>query len=346
MRAAMLKTSRMENQPSRLPSFLTTGRAEFPMRLVFMGTPEFAVPVLSDLIGAGHSVVCVYSQPPRPAGRGQKARLSPVHAYAEAHGIPVRTPDRLSALSDQELFRDLQADAAIVVAYGLILPRPILEAPRLGCINVHASLLPRWRGAAPIQRAIEAGDTMTGVTIMMMGEGLDTGPMLLSQAVPIGPTTTAGELHDRMAPLGGPLVVQALDGLSAGTLAPEAQPNEGVTYAQKIDKTEAAIDWRLPAETLDRKIRALTPWPGAYFEIAGREGRPERVKILVAQAVEGSGVPGHAMDDRGTIACGEGALRLIEVQRAGKAPMKIGAFLNGFPLPAGRPLVPSDPVSA
>ena len=304
------------------------------LRLAFMGTPDFAVPTLKALAEAGHEIAAVYSQPPRPAGRGQKARPSPVQAYAERRGWPVRTPKTLKDSEAQADFAALKLDAAVVVAYGLLLPQAVLDAPRLGCVNVHASLLPRWRGAAPIQRAILAGDRETGVTIMQMEAGLDTGPMLLKEAVPIGPQTTAQDLHDRLAALGAAMINRALAGLVDGSLQPQPQPDQGVTYAAKIDKAEGRLDWRESATDLDRRVRAFTPWPGAYFEVETEKGR-ERVKVLAAELRGESGLPGTVLDGKATIACGEGALRLVSVQRAGKAPMEADAFLRGFALPAG-----------
>ena len=298
------------------------------LRLIFMGSPDFAVPSLEALLAAGHQVVGVYSQPPRPAGRGQHERPSPVHARALAAGLPVHTPASLKSAEAQEQFARLAPDLAVVAAYGLILPKPVLAAPRYGCINIHASLLPRWRGAAPIQRAILAGDTETGVTIMQMEAGLDTGPMLMRQRLPIGPTTDAQALHDELAALGARLVVQALDRLPA--LTPEPQPADGVTYAAKLGKDEGQLDWTCPAEELDRRVRAFTPWPGAWFSHAG-----ERIKVLAATLAAGEGAPGVVLDDRLTIACGRGALRLLTVQRAGRAPLDAGSFLRGYPLPAG-----------
>jgi methionyl-tRNA formyltransferase len=301
------------------------------LRVIFMGTPDFSVPILAALLAAGHDVVAVYSQPPRPAGRGQKERPSPVQICAESHGLLVRCPKSLRTLEATAAFQDLAADIAVVAAYGLLLPPAILEAPRLGCINAHASLLPRWRGAAPIQRAIEAGDSETGVTIMQMDEGLDTGAMLLHESCPIGPSTTGGALHDQLAALAPPLVVTALAGLAAGRLVATPQPAEGVTYAPKLAKEEGRIDWQMPAETLDRRIRAFTPWPGAYFEYAG-----ERFKVLaVLPSSKGGRDPGHVLDDCLTVACGSGALRILEVQRAGRAPMTTDALLRGFAMPAG-----------
>ncbi|NKB54711.1 MAG: methionyl-tRNA formyltransferase [Alphaproteobacteria bacterium] len=295
-----------------------------------MGTPGFAVPALKTLIAAGHDIVCVYSQPPRRAGRGQKARPSPVQAFADDKGIPVRTPKSLRDPEEQAAFAALDADAAVVAAYGLILPPAILEAPRFGCLNIHASLLPRWRGAAPIQRAILAGDTQSGVTIMQMDEGLDTGGVLLSEAVPITMETTASNLHDALAARGGPLVVEALDGLAAGTLKATPQPETGVTYAEKLSRDEGRLDWTRPAPYLARAVRAFTPWPGAWFEHDGA-----RIKILEACVESGSATPGTIIDDRLTIACSEGALRLLTVQRSGRAAVDAESFLRGYDLPAG-----------
>lgn len=296
-----------------------------------MGTPDFAVPTLTALIASGHDIAVVYSQPPRAAGRGKQPRPSPVQRVAESHGIEVRTPDQLKDSEAQAAFAELDLDAAVVVAYGLILPPPILAAPRLGCLNLHASLLPRWRGAAPIQRAIMAGDAETGVAVMQMEAGLDTGSVFLEERVAIGPQTTAGDLHDQLARLGAPLMVEALAGLADGRLTPRPQAESGVTYADKIDKSEARIDWSRPAAALDCLIRGLSPFPGAWFEQDGA-----RIKVLLAEPVTDiSGTPGTAMDDRLTVACGAGALRLLELQRAGKAPMSADALLRGFPIPAG-----------
>ncbi len=303
------------------------------MRLVFMGTPDFSVGILDALLAAGHTVDCVYSQPPRPAGRGQKERPSPVHAFAEKNVIMVRTPKSLLGADEQASFAALGADAAVVAAYGLILPKPILDAPRLGCLNVHASLLPRWRGAAPIQRAIMAGDHETGVTIMQMDEGLDTGPMLLAEALPIGPEEDAGSLHDRLAALGARMMVQALEGIAAGRLTSEPQPAEGVIYAAKIGKDEGRMDWSLPAAALHDHVRGLSPAPGAWFEY-----RDERFKILECRLAEGSGAPGTVLDQALTVACGQGALRMIRVQRQGKAAMDAEALLRGYPIAAGEVL--------
>jgi methionyl-tRNA formyltransferase len=299
------------------------------MRVIFMGTPEFAVTALAR-IAARHDVACVYTQPPRPAGRGQQERPGPVQAWAAARGLAVRTPKSLKSAEVQSEFAALKAEIAVVAAYGLILPRPILGAPRLGCINIHASLLPRWRGAAPIQRAIMAGDTVSGVTIMQMDEGLDTGAMLLRRECAIAETTTAGELHDRLADLGGDAVLDALRDLERGELRPVVQPAEGVTYAGKIDKAEAKIDFSRLAREVVRHIHGLSPTPGAWLDIAG-----ERVKILRAEAVDGQGPAGMVIADDMTIACGVGAIRPIQLQRAGRAVMPSTEFLRGFALPTG-----------
>jgi len=301
------------------------------LKLAFMGTPDFSVAILDALVQAGHEVACVYTQPPRPAGRGHQLQPSPVQRRAEALGIEVRDPKSLRKEAEQEAFRALGLDAAVVAAYGLILPKPILEAPRLGCLNVHASLLPRWRGAAPIQRALMAGDTETGVTIMQMDEGLDTGGMLLKGVIPIGPETTSGTLHDALAAQGAELILPALDGVAAGTLRPEPQPEAGVTYAAKLSKEEGALDFTADAVALDRRVRALNPWPGCWFEAA----TGERIKVLAAMPVKADGPPGVLLDDRLTIACGTDALRLTKVQRPGKGPVDGDAFLRGFPLPVG-----------
>jgi methionyl-tRNA formyltransferase len=300
------------------------------LRLAYMGTPDFAVPALRALISAGHDIACVYSQPPRPAGRGQKERLSPVHAFADAAGIPVRSPKTLRDAAEQEAFAALDLDAAVVAAYGLILPKPVLDAPRLGCFNIHASLLPRWRGAAPIHRAILAGDTGSGVTIMRMDEGLDTGDMIFSQAVPIDDTTTAEALHDRLAELGAELIVTALADVAAGTAVAVPQPKDGVTYAAKLSRDEGQLDWSRTAIELSRAVRAYTPWPGAWFDHGDT-----RIKVLAAEAVTAGGAPGTILDDRLTVACGEGALRLLRVQRSGKGPIDADSFLRGYNLPRG-----------
>ena len=300
------------------------------MNLVFMGTPDFAVPALEALVAAGHRVLAVYTQAPKPAGRGQKEQVSPVHRAARRHGIPVRTPKTLRDPAAAPELKALGADLAIVAAYGLILPQAILDAPRLGCWNIHASLLPRWRGAAPIQRAIEAGDAETGITLMRMEAGLDTGPMLATSAVPIEARETAGSLHDKLAVLGAQLAVEGLRRQDAGALPATPQPAEGATYARKIEKAEARLDWSAPADLLERRIRAFNPFPGAWCEIGG-----ERIKLLLAQTVPGQGEPGTVLDDRLAVACGTGALRPLEMQRAGKAPMPAEIFLRGFAVAAG-----------
>jgi methionyl-tRNA formyltransferase len=298
------------------------------MRIIFMGTPDFSVPVLTEIIGGGHEVVAVYTRAPKPAGRGMEMKLSPVHALAERFGIPVHTPKTLRTPEAAELFASHDADVAVVVAYGLILPQAILDAPHECCLNLHASLLPRWRGAAPIQRAIMAGDAETGVMVMKMDVGLDTGPVAMVERVSIGADMTAGELHDKLSPLGADLMVRALAALSRGGLVFQPQAEEGVTYAHKIEKAEARIDWTLPAKAVHDHIRGLSPFPGAFFE--GDFGRgPERIKVLRAQVREGAGVPGALLGDELTVACGAGALRLVEIQRAGKAPMKPQEFLRG-----------------
>ena len=303
-----------------------------PLRLAFMGTPDFAVPALEALIAAGYDLVAVYTQPPRPAGRGQAMRRSAVHEAAEKHGINVRHPASLKSAAEQQAFADLKLDIAVVAAYGLILPKAILTAPRLGCLNIHASLLPRWRGAAPIHRAIMAGDSETGITIMEMDEGLDTGAILMQEAVPITPGTTTEALHDTLAALGAKLIVYAIDGRAIGRLKPKPQPAEGVTYAKKLTREEGLIDWRKSATALACQVRAMTPWPGAYFEHDG-----QRFKVLAAEASLplARKLPGMVLDDKLLIACGEGALQLRRLQREGKAAMDAEAFLRGFNLPFG-----------
>ncbi len=296
------------------------------MRIIFMGSPEFAVPNLDALVASGREVVCVYTQPPRPAGRGKGERKTAVHERAEALGIEVRPPRSLRNEEEQERFRALNADLAVVAAYGLILPKPILDAPKQGCINVHASLLPRWRGAAPIQRAILAGDEVTGVTIMRMEEGLDTGPILLKRELDIR-EKNAGQVTEELANLGAAALVEWLDNPTPA----QAQPAEGVTYASKIDKAEARIDWSKAAAEIERQVRAFSPSPGAWFEVNG-----ERMKLLEALAGdEASGVPGQVLDDCLSVACGSGYIRPLKVQRAGRAPMTPGELLRGFPIPKG-----------
>lgn len=297
-----------------------------------MGTPEFAVPTLTELIGQGHDIAAVYTQPARPKGRGLTAEPSPVAKIAAAHGLEVRTPVTLKNPEAQAEFAALALDASVVVAYGLLLPKPILDAPRLGCFNLHGSLLPRWRGAAPIQRAIMAGDFETGVIAMRMEEGLDTGPVLMAERVAIG-RKTYGELHDELARLGADVMVRALAALERGTVVEQVQAEEGVTYAKKIAKEEARIDWTKPARELDCLIRALSPFPGAWCEARG-----ERLKILNAEPVDAGGAPGEILDEQLTIACGDGALRLVRLQRAGKSPMSASELLRGFPLRAGEKL--------
>ncbi len=300
------------------------------LRLAFMGTPEFAVPSLSALVDAGHDLAAVYTQPPRPAGRGHRERRSPVHDFAAEKGLPVHTPVSLKDEAEHVAFAALGLDAAVVAAYGLILPKAILNAPRLGCLNVHASLLPRWRGAAPIHRAILAGDRETGVTIMLMDEGLDTGAMLLSRSVPIDESTTTGILHDRLATLGADLIVEALETAAVRGLAPVPQPAEGVTYAAKIAPADGRIDWS-DAELVGRQVRALSPRPGAWFEFAG-----ERLKVHAAEPATGEGPAGAVLDDNLTVACAAGgAVRLLRLQRPGKAPMEAGDLLRGFAIPEG-----------
>ena len=304
------------------------------LRLAFMGTPDFATPALRALHEAGHEIVAVYTQPPRPAGRGQAVRLSPVHALAEQLGLPVRTPARLRRDADEHAaFAALEIDAAVVAAYGLILPAAMLSSPRRGCLNIHASLLPRWRGAAPIQAAILDGDTSSGVTIMQMEEGLDTGPMLLAGAVPIDADTTGQSLHDALAPLGATLVLQALE--QAPT--PQPQPEAGVTYAAKLSRDDGRLDWSQSAAALDRRVRAMHPWPGATAQL---DGQP--LKIIAAVPlpdVTHMAAPGTTLDDRLTIATGEGALRITRLQQPGRAILDADAFLRGHRIPPGHPLV-------
>jgi methionyl-tRNA formyltransferase len=298
------------------------------MRVIFMGTPDFAVPALVALAEAGHEVIAAYTQPPRPGGRrGRELTPSPVQREAEARGIEVRHPVSLRSASEMERFEQLEADIAVVAAYGLILPQPILDATGRGCVNIHASLLPRWRGAAPIQRAVLAGDAETGVTIMQMEAGLDTGPMLAIERTPID-AKTAGELTEELAEIGGRLIVQVLSDLDA--YPPTVQPEEGVTYAKKIDKSEARIDFSAPAAQVERQVRGFAPLPGAFFEFEG-----ERYKVIAAEAGAGGGWPGNVLDDKLTIACGKGTLRPTRIQRAGKPAMATVDLLRGNPIPAG-----------
>ena len=297
-----------------------------------MGTPDFAVPTLTELVGQGHDIAAVYSQPPRPKGRGLETEPTPVAKAAASFGIPVRTPLTLKNADAQADFAALDLDAAIVVAYGLLLPKPILDAPRLGCFNLHGSLLPRWRGAAPIQRAIMAGDVQTGVMVMRMEEGLDTGPVLMAERTPIG-RKTYRDLHDELARLGADLMARAMSAVALGQASETPQPDEGVTYAKKILKEEARIHWTKAARELDCLIRGLSPFPGAWCEIKG-----ERVKILFTDPVDGKGPPGEALDDALTIACGEGALRIRSLQRSGKSAMTADDLLRGYAVPKGTKL--------
>ncbi|HRK71639.1 MAG TPA: methionyl-tRNA formyltransferase [Micropepsaceae bacterium] len=301
------------------------------LRIVFMGTPAFAVPALDALARAGHTIAAIYTQPPRPAGRGQAERKSDVHRLAEKLGVPVETPARLKDAASQARFSSWRADVAVVAAYGLILPKPVLDAPRLGCLNIHASLLPRWRGAAPIHRAILAGDAETGITIMQMDEGLDTGAILMMERLAINPEMNGGALHDALSHLGARMIVEAVAGLAAGALKPRPQPVEGITYAAKIAREETRIDWRDEAEMIARKVRAFAPQPGAWFELKG-----ERIKLLAATPVAGTpSSPGamlEAANGRLVVSCGSGALMLTRLQRAGRNAMGADEFLRGFDL--------------
>ncbi|MBI3707519.1 MAG: methionyl-tRNA formyltransferase [Proteobacteria bacterium] len=302
------------------------------MRVIFMGSPAFAVPALAALIADGHEIAGVYAQPPRPAGRGQRERRSPVHEYAAAQGIAVRTPTSLKDREIQREFAGLSADIAVVAAYGLILPPPVLAAPRLGCINIHASLLPRWRGAAPIQRAILTGDAETGITLMQMDEGLDTGAILLQERLPIPSDATAASLTAALATQGARLIAHGLRELAAGRLTARPQPATGVTYAAKLTREEGRLDWHRPAAELERQVRAFDPWPGAWFEVRG-----ERIKVVTAKlaAAPAGTKPGTVCDNALRIACGAGALLPTRIQRPGKAPMDAAAALRGFSIPAG-----------
>ena len=304
------------------------------LRIIFMGTPDFAVATLRAILEAGHEVVAVYSQPPRAAGRGMALRKSPVQQAAEETGLAVLTPERLKSAEEPARFGSLTPDVAVVVAYRLILPKPILDAPKYGALNLHASLLPRWRGAAPINRAIMAGDTETGVAVMRITEGLDAGPVCLEARAPIGADETAGELHDALATRGARLMVHALSALEGGGLDCRPQAEGGVTYAEKIDPAETRIDWSRPAREVHNLIRGLSPYPGAWFEI-DLNGKPERIKALRSTLANGSGAPGLALDNKLTIACGEGAVRLVEVQRAAKRPMSADDFLRGATIAHG-----------
>jgi methionyl-tRNA formyltransferase len=302
-----------------------------PLRLIFMGTPDFAVPTLLELVAHGHAIAAVYTRTAKPAGRGMKLQPTPVEQEARRLGIPVETPTTLKTPEAVEKFRAHHAEAAVVVAYGMILPQAILDSPELGCFNLHASLLPRWRGAAPINRAIMAGDTETGVMVMKMDAGLDTGDVAMAERVAITDAMTAADLHDALAPLGADLMVRAMGALERGRLQLTRQSENGVTYAAKIEKAEARIDWNKPARAVLRHIHGLSPFPGAWSEMA-IEGEQVRVKILRCEMINRSGAPGDVLDDHLTIACQEGALRVLELQRAGKAPMKAEDFLRGTPL--------------
>ncbi|WP_342708390.1 methionyl-tRNA formyltransferase [Bradyrhizobium sp. B124] len=306
-----------------------------PLRLIFMGTPDFAVPTLLELVAHGHEVVAVYTRAPKPGGRrGLQLQPTPVEQEARRLGIPVLTPKTLKTPEALEEFRAFDADAAVVVAYGMILPQAILDSPKLGCFNLHASLLPRWRGAAPINRAIMAGDAESGVMVMKMDVGLDTGDVAMAERLPISDSMTASDLHDALAPLGADLMVRAMGALQRGGLQLTKQSEAGVTYAAKIEKAEARIDWKQPAHAVLRHIHGLSPFPGAWCELAG-EGEPVRLKILRCELAKGSGQPGDVLDDTFAIACGDGAVRILELQRAGKAPMKAADFLRGTPLKPG-----------
>lgn len=307
------------------------------MRLAFLGTPDFAVSALAAIVEAGHEVACVYSQPPAPRGRGHELKPSPVHAFAEARGIPVRTPVSMRDPAEIAAFAALDLDAAVVVAFGQILPGAVLDAPVLGSYNVHGSLLPRWRGAAPIQRAIMAGDTVTGVQVMRMTEGLDEGPVLSTATVRIGPLDTAGTLHDRLAAAGAKLIVETLADIAEGRAVAVPQPEEGVTYAKKISPKFARLDWAKEGRVLDRKIRGMSPFPGAWFELPTDKG-PVRVKALLSAYEDAAGTPGVTLDDRLLVGTGEGAVRLLKVQREGKGPQDADVFLRGTPAPAGTKL--------
>lgn len=304
------------------------------LRIIFMGTPDFSVSVLESLLNAGHNICAVYSQPPRKSGRGMKLRPSPVHAFAEQHDIPVHTPTSLKDAEEQNILAAYNADAAVVVAYGLILPQPVLDLPKHGCFNVHASLLPRWRGAAPIQRAIMAGDSHTGVTIMQMEAGLDTGPMCIEKSIKITSQTTTSSLHDELAIIGADLMVTTLEQLQAGHLTFSPQPDKGVTYAHKIDKTEARIQFNLPAEKVLRHIHGLSPFPGAWLNLH-IDGSDVRIKILQAKISSTSGKPGTILDNQFTIACADHSICPTQLQRQGKGAMDLETFLRGTKVSTG-----------
>jgi methionyl-tRNA formyltransferase len=304
------------------------------MRIAFLGTPDFAVTCLAELVASGHEIACVYSQPPAPRGRGHELKPSPVHAFAEGLGLPVRTPVSMKTAEEIEAFQALALDAAVVVAFGQILVKAVLDAPTYGCFNLHASLLPRWRGAAPIQRAIMAGDQVTGVQVMRMSEGLDEGPILMSEQVRIDKLETAGSLHDKLAAVGARLLPVALAAVERGGAVETPQAEEGVTYAKKIKAAEARIDWARPAAEVDAHIRGLSPFPGAWFEAPSDKGAV-RVKALLSRREDQDGAPGVALDDNLLIACGEGAVRLLKAQREGKGVQDAETFTRGFPIPAG-----------
>ncbi len=306
-----------------------------PLRLIFMGTPDFAVPALHALRAAGHEIKTVYCQPPKPAGRGHEIQKTPIHRAAEEMGLEVRTPKTLRDEAEQSHIKSLAPDAIIVAAYGLILPQAVLDIPRLGCFNIHGSLLPRWRGAAPIHRSLLAGDSETGITIMRMEAGLDTGPMLLKDSIPITSASTASSLHDALAEMGARLIVQALDLAAQGRLPETKQPEEGVTYAAKLTREDGAIDWTLPAAEIERQVRALNPWPGAFFKLG-----EETIKVLKAEPApqNAASPPASLLDEDFTVACGAGALRLTLVQRAGKKPIDGASFLRGARLAKGERL--------
>jgi methionyl-tRNA formyltransferase len=307
------------------------------LRIIFMGSPDFSVTMLDALLATRHEIVCVYSQPPRPAGRGKSDRKTPVHQAAEQAGIDIRTPRSLKKQAEQDAFAALNADLAIIVAYGLILPQPVLDAPRLGCVNLHASLLPRWRGAAPIQRAIMAGDTVTGIQAMQMDAGLDTGDILFTEETPITPNDTAATLHDRLADLGAGILPPVIDALAEGTAKPEKQSEHGATYASKLDAGDQKIDWSRPASEVDAQIRGLSPFPGARFDwTPDGTDQPVRLKPLMSTCEDGSGPPGKLLDDQMLVACGTGAVRITRLQRPGKGPMDAADFLRGTRIDRGQ----------
>ena len=310
------------------------------LRLAFMGTSEFAVPSLQALLAADHDILCVYSQPARPSGRGHRVQLSPVHYYAQSHNLLVRTPQTFKTVESQDEFHALKCDAAVVCSYGLLLPKPILMEPRLGCINIHASLLPRWRGASPIHHALLAGDSETGVTIMQLDKGLDTGPVILTSRVSIVSRITAQELHDQLALLGAQLIIPALSGLADQTLTPYPQSQEGITYAPKLDRSHGRIDWSMSAVSIERQIRALMPWPGSWFEYHGERIKVIECELLCPMDSDHSVAPaGCLLDNRMTVACGTGMIRLVKVQRPGRKIIDGQSFLHGIALDIGSILI-------